>query len=102
MPSGAFFLILPSAVTTVPVAFSVGPQLTLNVANPSHVRLDKQRSQVPKPNSQALLPQWCSALPHLQPPALGPSAAAHHGHCWASTLWGVSGWDRDRQTEGPH
>lgn len=89
MPSGSFLLILPSPVITVPVAFSVGPQLTPNVANTSRVRLeDKQRSQVPKPNSWALPPQCCSALPHLQPPALGQSSAAHHGQCWASTLWG--------------
>lgn len=82
-------LVLPSPVTTVPVTSSVGPQLTLNVANPSRMRLeDKQRPQVPKHNPWALPPQGCSALPCLQPPAPGPSSAAQRGQCWPSTLWG--------------
>lgn len=112
--SQTFLLILPSPVTTVPVAFSVGPQLTLNVANPLRVRLeDKQRSRVLKHNPWALPPQCCSVLPHLQPHALGLSSAAHHGQWWAFVVglspqaggcWAGTGTDRWRglMDRSPH
>lgn len=99
MPSGLYFL--PSPVTTGPVAFSVGAQLTPN-ANPSHVRPeDKERSQFPKPNSWALPSQCYPALPHLQTPALGPSSASHQASAGPARRVGGVRLGQG-QTEGPH
>lgn len=76
-PSGAFLLLLPSSVTTVPAAFPVGLQL---IPNPSGVRLeDKQRSPVLKPVSPCLFHP--SAAPAAAP-CPGAILSTHHSQCW--------------------